>query len=298
LLAAIPLLLLLFAGLGLLLQWVEGGAVDPSSLFERFLPPHDVTPGRDPFATIEAILGKLTTVGRTLSLLAIPAFLWFSTRLFAGIRTALNNIYDVGVRPPKGHFLIRLLLAKARDLGMVLLTLTLFLANTTLTFGVTFLRGYFERNGLTNNPVFLTLEGWVGVLLGLVFLVVLFFLLYRHASLRRVGWQAALIASVFMAIAFEIAKRLYALYLKGAQGYGTAAVDASIGAVVLFVVWVNFSALVFLLGGVIAETWELRQLQKVQRGGLARSSETANVSPSRLPVEPLPFDPSTRPPVS
>lgn len=231
----------------------------------------------DPFATIESILGRLIEVGRSLSLVAIPAFLWFSTRLFAGIRTSLNSIYDVGVRPPRGHFLLRLLLAKVRDLGMVLLTLTLFLANTTLTFGVQFLQNYFGDHGLGDTAIIKVLEGGLGLLLAFAFSVALFFLLYRHASLRRVGWQAALIASGFMAVAFEIAKWLYALYLRGASGYGAAAVDKSIGAVLLFVAWVNFTALVFLLGGVIAETWELRELQRVQRGGLVRSSETANV---------------------
>ena len=74
-------------------------------MFERFLPPHNSFPGMDPFATIESILGRLIEVGRSLSLVAIPAFLWFSTRLFAGIRTSLNSIYDVGLRPLKGHFL-------------------------------------------------------------------------------------------------------------------------------------------------------------------------------------------------
>jgi membrane protein len=231
----------------------------------------------DPFATIESILGRLVEVGRSLSLVAIPAFLWFSTRLFAGIRTALNSIYDVGLRPPKGHFLLRFLLAKARDLGMVLLTLTLFLANTTLTFGVQFLRKYFGEHGLGDNPIIRVLEGGLGELLAFAFSIALFFLLYRHASLRRVGWQAAFLASGFMAVAFEVAKRLYALYLQGASGYGAAAVDKSVGAVLLFVAWVNFTALVFLLGGVIAETWELRELQRVQRGGLVRSTETANV---------------------
>ncbi len=246
-------------------------------LFERFLPPHDTDPGQDPFASVEVVLGRLTVVGRSLSLLAIPAFLWFSARLFAGIRTALNSIFDVALRPPKGHFLIRFLLAKARDLWMVLLTLTLFLANTTLTFGVTFLRNYFAANGLGDNSVIRTLEGWVGELLGFAFLVALFYLLYRHAALRRVGRPAALIAALFMAVAFEIAKRLYAVYLRGASGYGAVSVDASIGAIILFVVWLHFSALVFLLGGVVAETWELRELQRVQRGGLARSTATANI---------------------
>ena len=169
------------------------------------------------------------------------------------------------------------MLAKVRDLGMVLLTMTLFLANTTLTFGVQFLRNYFGERGLGENPIIKVLEGGLGELLAFLFLVALFFLLYRHASLRRVGWQAAMLAAGFMAVAFELAKRLYAIYLQGASGYGAAAVDKTIGAVLLFVAWVNFSALVFLLGGVVAETWELREPQRVQRGGLVRSTETANV---------------------
>ncbi|MGQ0703357.1 MAG: YihY/virulence factor BrkB family protein [Gemmatimonadales bacterium] len=276
LLAAIPLGLLLFAGLGLLLQWLAGaGPIEPAQLIERFLPPHPTAAGRDPFETVEAILGRLTELGRSLSLLAIPAFLWFSTRLFAGIRTALNSIYDVGLRPPKGHYLVRFLLAKLRDLGMVLLTLVLFLAYTTLTSGFALLRAYLDA--MEASVVTRSLEGWLAELIGLVFLVALFFFLYRHASLRRVRWQAALVAAGFMAVAFEIARRLYSLYLRGATSYGAAAVDASIGAIVLFVVWLYFAALVFLLGGVIAETWELRELQRVQRGGMARSTETANV---------------------
>jgi len=266
LLAAVPLVLLLFAGLGVLVQWVEGtGPIDPTLLFERFLPPHDVAPGRDPFGTIEAILGRLIAVGRSLSLVAIAAFLWFSTRLFAGIRTALNSIYDVAVRPPRGHFLVRFLLGKVRDLGMVGLTLVLFLANTALTFGFTFLHRYLERAGHTSSLI-ASLEGWVGELLGFAFLLALFYLLYRHASLRPVRWQAALVAAGFMSVAFEVAKRLYALYLQGAAGYGAVATDATVGALILFVVWVYYCALVFLLGGVVAETWELRELQRAQRG--------------------------------
>ena len=41
--------------------------------------------------------------------------------------------------------------------------------------------------------------------------------------------------------------------------------DATIGALVLFVLWLYYTALVFLLGGVVAETWELRRMQQRQR---------------------------------
>jgi membrane protein len=135
-----------------------------------------------------------------------------------------------------------------------------------LTTGISLLDSYFTARGGDNDGVLTSLEQWLANFLGFLFLILLFFLLYRHASLRRVRWQAALVASLFMALAFEIAKQLYSLYLRGATGYGAAALDASIGALILFVVWLYYSALVFLLGGVVAETWELRAMQRKQRG--------------------------------
>ena len=258
----------MFAGLAKLLELLTGsGPMDPQALFERFLPPHDRSAGSDPFTAVEATLGSLTEAGKTLSLVAVPAFIWFSTRLFAGIRTALNAIYDVSLRPPKGrNFVTRYLVGKVRDLGMVVMTLTFFLANALLTVGLSLLQSYLRTHGRGDDAVFSSLERWLANFAAFVLLILLFFLLYRHASQRRVRWEAAMVAALFMAGAFEIAKQLYALYLRSAAGYGTAALDASVGALLLFVVWLYYSSLVFLLGGVVAETWELRAMQRKQRG--------------------------------
>ena len=256
----------MFTGLGYLLEFIAGtGPIDPRTLFERFFPPHNTSPGVDPFSAIESVLGRLTELGRSLSWVALLAFVWFSTRLFAGIRTSLNHIYDAWVRPKQVHPVKRFLLSKLRDLGMVFVVLILFLANTALTTGYALLRAATVTTG-TAGEIIQTIEGWIAEGLGFAFLVALCYVLYRHASLRRVRWQAAVVAALFMSAAFEIAKRLYALYLTSAGGYGVASLDASIGAVLLFVVWLYYSALVFLLGGVIAETWELRSMQRVQRG--------------------------------
>jgi membrane protein len=262
LLAAVPLVLLLFAGLAQILQAIANtGPIDPQTLFERFLPPH---PGAvDPFETVEKVLGDLTKVGNSLSLVAVPAFIWFSTRLFAGLRTALNSIFDVSIRPSHKGIIARFLLNKLRDLGMVVMTLSIFLVSIGLTTGLTLLQNYTTARG---RPVLSTLERWGAEVLAFGFLLVLFFLLYRFASIRKIGWRAALVAAGFMSIAFEIAKRLYGLYLSGAASYGTAAADATLGAAALFIVWLYYSALVFLLGAVVAETWELRAMQRVQRG--------------------------------
>lgn len=240
------------------------GPIDPEILVERYLPPHILPDGTDPFELIEGVLGKAMAVAESLSLVAIPAFLWFATRLFAGMRTSLNNIFDVSVRPTRGHFLIRWLQGKARDLGMVVMTVLVLLVYAGLTTGLAWVQAY--SRGRTGEALLSPLLRFGGELLGVASLIGLFFFLYRHASTRRMSWQGALLASTVMAFAFELAKRLFGLYLVKAARWGTTGVDATAGALILFVVWVYYSALVFLLGGVLVETWELRRLQREQRG--------------------------------
>lgn len=263
-----PFILLLLIGLTHVAQAVTNGSeVDATALFHRFFPPHASEAERDPFGLIERVLVGITRNRGQISLLAAPAFLWFSTRLFAGIRTALNDIYDVSARPaPRRHFLLVLLSAKLRDSAMVVGTVFLFLANTLLTTGLALLR---ER-GAERVPAELaffvsTLGRLSGEVLAFAFSVSLFYVTYRYASLRRLPWRTALLASTFTAILFEVAKRLYGLYLANFASLGGAAGDANLGAIALFVLWVYYTAIVFLLGAVVAETWELRKMQQRQR---------------------------------
>ena len=67
-------MLLLFAGLGQLLQFISGtGPIDPRVLFERFFPPHDIRPGMDPFSPITETLARLTEVVAFLTVHTGPA---------------------------------------------------------------------------------------------------------------------------------------------------------------------------------------------------------------------------------
>jgi membrane protein len=267
LLAAVPFVLLLLIGLTHLAQAVtQGPEVDTVHLFHRFLPPHSTLPDRDPFAVIEEILTGITKKRGQLSLYAVPTFLWFSTRLFAGIRTALNDIYDVSLRPTPHRAIITLfLLAKLRDTLMVVGTVVLFLANTLLTTGLTIL----QARGAETVPqlgFFVSTVGrFMGELLAFSFSVSLFYVTYSYASVRRLPWKTALLASTFTALLFEVAKRLYALYLANFASFEGFGGDATLGAIVLFILWVYYTAIVFLLGAVVAETWELRKMLKRQR---------------------------------
>jgi membrane protein len=265
LLAGVPLVLLILIGISHLVQsMATGSGVDPTTLLHRFLPPHAPGSG-DPFTVIETLLEGIARNRGTISLYAVPAFLWFSTRLFAGVRTSLNHVFDVSVRPARRrHFLATLGLAKARDATMVVATLLLFMLNTALTAGLTIVQARgaaSERFGF----VFSTLGRVTGELVTILFSVSLFFVIYKYASVRKLPWRSALLAATFTAVAFELAKRLYALYLQNFATLRAPSGDATVGAVGLFVLWVYYTALVFLLGGVVAETWELRRMQQKQR---------------------------------
>jgi membrane protein len=249
---------------------VDAGPVDPNQLFHRFLPSHNTTPGSDPFALIERVLTRITEKRGEVSLVAVPAFVWFSTRLFAGVRTALNEIFDVAVRPPRQrHPVVAYLRAKFWDARMVVVTLFLFIGNTALIAGLAYLQAR-ESHVAPQFRFFVSTVGRVtGEGLAFLFQLLLFYVVYRFASFRRIPGRIALIASCFSSVLFEVAKRLYGLYLAHIASIEGLSGDAQVGAIVLFVLWVYYTALVFLLGGVVAETWELRMMQTHQRGVLS-----------------------------
>jgi membrane protein len=244
----------------------HGPPIDTVLLFHRFLPPHEGASNEDPFGIMERLLTGITQNRGQLSLYAAPAFLWFSTRLFAGIRTALNDIYDVSLRParPRG-FIAVYLRAKLRDTIMVMGTVVLFLMNTLLTTGLAIL----QARGAETVPQLAffvsTLGRIVTEVLAIAFSVSLFYVTYRYASARRLPWKTALLAASFTAVLFELAKRLYALYLANFATMDAWGGDANLAAIALFVLWIYYTAIVFLLGAVVAETWELRKMQERQR---------------------------------
>jgi membrane protein len=271
LMAAIPFVLLLVVGLTHLTQLqARPEAVEFHQLFERFLPYHEYRTAGDPFVAIESLVAEIAKNREQVSLFALPTFLWFATRLFASLRTALNDVFDVAVRPPVHRGIIATYVrGKLRDIGMVIGTLLLFLANTATSTALQVL----ETRGEAAVPALRFFVTFVGRLLGEAlafgFGIALFYVIYKYASIRRLPWRAAVVASAFTAVAFEIAKRLYGVYLANIASTSRMGADANIGALILFVLWVYYTALVFLFGGVVAETWDLRERQRRQRAVLS-----------------------------
>jgi membrane protein len=209
--------------------------LDVHELLERFLPESS---GGDSgtFGFIERALGDLIARRGHLTLLAAPLFLWFSTRMFGGLRAALNEVFDTEENRPWP-------VAKLLDLAMVFVAGALFLANAFAS----------------------TAGGLTAQFLPLVFSTLLFFVIFKFLPSRRIHWRTGLIASLFCAVAFEIAKRLYALYVARFVTFDRVATDANLIAFLLFILWIYYTAYVFLLGGEVAETYDLMRMRRSQR---------------------------------
>ena len=236
LLTAIPFVGLVLAVVGYLVEYQFAiHQLNVHELLQRFLPESSEA-STDRFGFIERALGDLVVRRGRLTMLAAPLFLWFSTRMFGGLRAALNEVFDTEENRPWP-------VAKLTDLAMVFVGGALFLANAFASTG----RG---------------VEAQLGTLL---FSTLLFFLIFKFLPSRRIYWRTGLVASLFCAVGFEVAKRLYTLYVSHFVTLDRAASSANLIAVLLLLLWIYYTAFVFLLGGEVAETYDLMRMRRLQR---------------------------------
>jgi membrane protein len=270
LLAIIPLAILIVALLSWLLSSTALGASAPGDLFARFLPAHAHGVATDPFTLTEHLLAKIEGWNQSrLTWVAVPLFVWFSSRLFAAVRICLSQVFQVRQRPVRGHFvwsyIAGYLLAKAQDVAIALIVMVLAIANTVTTGSL----GIAAAPGVKSDPrwSFLLTAGGQWGARGVAFLfgIALFVLLYRYASPKRLAWSGALIASAVATLGFELAKRLYGLYLVSVPHGGQYAIDADLGAALLFILWLWYMSFVFLIGAAVADVWDhARQARAVE----------------------------------
>ena len=230
-LTSIPFVGLVLAVVGYLVEYqLAVQQLNVHELLQRFLP------DESDFGFIESALGDLVARRGHLTVLAAPLFLWFSTRMFGGLRAALNEVFDTEENRSWP-------IAKLTDLAMVFVAGALFLANAFASTG----RGIFA---------------WLA---SLVFSTLLFFMIFKFVPSRRIYWRTSVVASLFCAVAFEIAKRLYALYVARFVTFDRVASDANLVGLFLFLLWIYYTAYVFLLGGEVAETYDLMRMRRLQR---------------------------------
>jgi YihY family inner membrane protein len=239
LLAALPFALLALAALG---YFVHAGEEEVVRMFRDLIPSAGLGE-TDPFRQVERFLTSVRESRGRLSIFGFPLFLWFSTRFFSGARTALNEIFDTQESRSwwKGASL---------DFGLVIAALILVVSSTAITVQLLHLPwlGRFVSSISTFS---------LGVLL--------FFVVYKVSPTRHVRWDTAVVAAAVAALGFEATKRMYVVYIVEFATIDRLMSNNNAIALVLLVVWMYFTACVFLIGAEVAETYDLGRRQSEQR---------------------------------
>ncbi|MEX2582436.1 MAG: YihY/virulence factor BrkB family protein [Gemmatimonadota bacterium] len=253
LLAAIPFLLLLIAGFGYVLQATVS---DPESAAVayvlRILPtsPRVVEFARE---TVGQVVGQRTGFGA----IGILLLVWVSTRLIGSLRSALRAVFDI--REDRG-----MVAGKLFDAKMVIVAGSLFIANTGITIALEAGQTYgIELLGLTESGEVRALQAFYAQMIAYAFIFLMFVLIYRYLPARRVPWRIAIAASTFTAIAFELLKGVFAWYVANIADYTSA--YGTLATAILLVFWIYYSSVVFVLGGVVGQVYELHRLRRRQR---------------------------------
>jgi membrane protein len=203
------------------------------------------------------------------ALVSLVTLLIGATTVFAELQSALDRIWRVPASV-QGNGLWTLLRTRLLSFGLVLGLVFLLLVSLVVSAVIAAL-------GKWSNGLF---QGWETVLHLLTFGVsfaistLLFAMIYKLMPRASIAWRDVWIGAAVTSLLFEIGKFLIGLYLGKT---GVASSFGAAGSLVLLLVWVYFSAQIFLLGAEF--TWVFSHEYGSKASQIAHKS--ALIVPSR-----------------
>lgn len=188
---------------------------------------------------------RIVETRRASGLVGTVVLVLFSTPLFGAARLVVNRMR--GVRAGPG--LVRGLL---RDAGMVVVLAVLLFAATVGGWMIHWLEeAVLAPTGMA--------PGWMNLALtfGVVTSATMFYLGYRYVPAGRMRPGPALAGAAVATALWEVAKQLFRLYIRRVGVYDQ--IYGPLGILVAFVMFVYYSAVVFVLGAAYAAALDARR---------------------------------------
>lgn len=273
LLALVPFVLLLILGLSFLLGNEPQQAADTVTRLVQSLLPTDATSSsqllRD---AVDEVLRTRQWVG----VYSAIAFIWSSTRLFGSLRSCLALVFDRndhGIVTGKLWDFLSTLVATLAIVVYVVFSTYLDMATTR---GVAILVSMGLRESAMGGVMYV-----VGRTLAICVVFMLFYAFYRGLPRHRPSPRTATIAAGTAALLFEIARNVFALLV--AKFDPSSLYTGTIATVVAVVFWTYYSSLLFLIGGEVAQAYDMR---KSALAALDRPKMRRDVSRTDFPASP------------
>ncbi|UEM22348.1 YihY/virulence factor BrkB family protein [Skermanella mucosa] len=202
--------------------------------------------GREGAAALQAMIasaGKPVS-GTIATVVALVTLIVGATTVFAELQSSLNVIWKA--EPPQGSSVVWLVKVRLLSLSLIGAIGFLLLVSLVVSAGLTALSDYLA--GIM--PGLDLMMQVTNLVISLAVVTTLFAMIYKMLPDARIPWRDVWFGSFITAVMFSIGKLLISLYLGSsniASAYGAA------GALVIVLMWVYYSAQIFLFGAEI--TW-------------------------------------------
>jgi membrane protein len=203
-----------------------------------------------------------TSSGILATIIGIVTVIVTASGVFGEMQSALNAIWKA---KPRGSTVSRLIRARAASLGLVAALGFLLIVSLVVSAGLTAFGNYLDSI-LPFGKGILTI---LNAILSIVLLSVLFAAIYKVLPDRPLQWRDVVMGAVVTALLFNIGKSLIGWYIGSsavASTYGAA------GALIVLLLWVYYSAQIFLLGAEFTKVYATRHAGK-QGSGLGQRTE-------------------------
>jgi membrane protein len=179
-----------------------------------------------------------TSSGVVATIIGIITLIVTASGVFGEMQTALNVIWKA---EPKGTTVSRLIRARAASLGLVAALGFLLMVSLVVSTLLTAFGNYLDSI-LPFGQIIMT---GLNVIVSLALISFLFAAIYKVLPDRNLEWADVIIGAVVTAVLFTVGKSLISWYI------GSSAVASSFGAagaLIVLLLWVYYSAQIFLLG--------------------------------------------------
>lgn len=240
LLSVAPLMILMVAICGL--------AFDKTTAERDLLDQVQRLTGLDEANTLKLLLENAHHRGSGIvaSLTALVTLLLGASGMFVELRKSLNLIWGV---QPVSSSVWRLVTERLASFGMVLALGFLLLISLLLSTSLTILERFFSEFIPLHTAVW---GEMANILLTLFATAFLFALVFRYIPDVKIAYRDVAMGAIVTAILFTIGKALLAYYLATA---GVGSTYGAAGSLIAFVVWVYYSAQIFLFGAVFTRVY-------------------------------------------
>ena len=210
--------------------------------------------GAEGAGVVEHLLNSVNQPGTGLLAtgVGIVVLLVGATTVFAELQSALDRIWRAPERPP-GQGLWGLLRTRMLSLGMVMGLGFLLMVSLVVSAGLSALgkwwMPWFSEGALVLLEV-------LNLVVSMLLLSAVFAMLFKWMPRVQVAWRDVWVGAVITALLFTLGKSVIGLYI------GTSGVASAFGAaasLVVLLVWVYWSAQIFLLGAEFTWVWSNRQ---------------------------------------